>query len=50
MLLAEEAKIEIKSTKHVDSMFGGYKVKTMLLKDIKIVLRDPREKKIKVRG
>lgn len=45
-----EAKIESKSTKHVDSMFGGYKVKTMLLKDIKIVLRDPRDKKLKVVG
>ena len=45
-----EAKIESKSTKHVDNMFGGYKVKTMLLKDIKIVLRDPRDKKLKVVG
>lgn len=45
-----EAKIESKSTKHVDSMFGGYKIRTILLKDIKIVLRDPRDKKLKVVG
>lgn len=45
-----EAKIESKSTKHVDSMFGGYKIRTVLLKDIKIVLRDPRDKKLKVVG
>lgn len=43
-----EAKIETKSTKHVDSMFGGYKVRTVLLTDVKFVLRDPRDQKLKI--
>lgn len=43
-----EAKIETKSTKHVDSMFGGYKVRTVLLTDLKFVLRDPRDQKLKI--
>lgn len=43
-----EAKIEIKSTKHVDNMFGGYKVRTVLLTDVKFVLRDPKDQKLKV--
>ena len=43
-----EAKIETKSTKHVDNMFGGYKIRTILLTDVKIVLRDPRDKKLKI--
>lgn len=43
-----EAKIEMKSTKYVDNMFGGYKVRTILLTDVKFVLRDPRDQKLKV--
>ena len=43
-----EAKIETKSTKHVDNMFGGYNIRTILLTDVKIVLRDPRDKKLKI--
>lgn len=45
-----EARIEEKSTKHVDSMFGGYKVETMLLKDIKLVLRSTKDNKLKIFG
>lgn len=43
-----EAKIEMKSTKYVDNMFGGYKVRTILLTDVKFILRDPRDQKLKI--
>ena len=43
-----EAKIGTKSTKHVDNMFGGYKVKTICLEDIKLILRSKKDDKLKV--
>lgn len=43
-----EAKIDRKSTRHIDSNFGGYKVRTILLKDIKIVLRSIKDNKLKI--
>lgn len=43
-----EARIDRKSTKHIDSNFGGYKVRTILLKDIKIVLRSIKDNKLKI--
>lgn len=42
-----EARIDKFSSKHVDNMFGGYKIRTILLKDISIAIIDPKDKKLK---
>lgn len=42
-----EARIDKFSSKHVDNMFGGYKIRTILLKDISIAIIDPKDNKLK---
>lgn len=42
-----EARIDKFASKHVDSQFGGYNIKTILLKDISIAIIDPRDGKLK---
>ena len=43
-----QAKINKKSTRHVDNMFGGYKIRTIVLTDVKIALKSKTDDKYKV--